>query len=136
MIDWEPLWLSFRLSLVTTAILFFIALPLSYWLAYSRRRVTVIAEAIISLPLVLPPTVLGFYLLLAFSPANAFGKFLERFMDIRLVFTFPGLVIASLCYSLPFMVNPIQAGLKGLPPALREASHTLGKSGFTTLVKV
>jgi molybdate transport system permease protein len=136
MIDWEPLWLSCRLSLVTTAILFLIALPLAYWLAYSRWRAKVIVEAVISLPLVLPPTVLGFYLLLAFSPDHAFGKFLERFMDIRLVFTFPGLVIASLCYSLPFMVNPIQAGLKGLPPALREASHTLGKSGFTTLIKV
>jgi molybdate transport system permease protein len=136
MIDWEPLWLSCKLSLTTTAILFFIALPLSYWLAYSRWRAKAVAEAVISLPLVLPPTVLGFYLLLAFSPANSFGKFLERFMDIRLVFTFPGLVIASLCYSLPFMVNPIQAGLKGLSPALREASYTLGKSGFTTLVKV
>lgn len=136
MIDWQPLALSLRLSLVTTAILFFIALPLAYWLAYSRWRIKVIAEAVVSLPLVLPPSVLGFYLLLAFSPSNGFGKFLDRYMDIRLVFTFPGLVIASLLYSLPFMVNPIQAGFKSIPPAIKEASQTLGKSGFTTLVKV
>jgi len=136
MIDWEPLWLSCRLSLVTTAILFFIALPLAYWLAYSRWRIKIVAEAMISLPLVLPPSVLGFYLLLAFSPGHSFGHFLERYFDIRLVFTFPGLVIASLFYSLPFMVNPIQAGFSSLPPALREAAHTLGKSGFTTLVRV
>jgi molybdate transport system permease protein len=136
MIDWEPLWLSFKLSLVTTAILFLIALPLACWLAYSRFRLKVVAEALISLPLVLPPSVLGFYLLLAFSPSHAFGKFLDQYLDIRLVFSFPGLVIASLLYSLPFMVNPILSGLKSLPPSLKEASYTLGKSGFTTLVKI
>lgn len=136
MIDWNPLWLSFQLSFVTTVILLVIALPLSYWLAYSRHRIKVVAEAIISLPLVLPPTVLGFYLLLAFSPAHFFGHFLDRYLNIRLVFTFPGLVIASLFYSLPFMVNPILSGLKSLPPSLKEAAHTLGKSDFITLVKV
>lgn len=136
MIDWEPLWLSFKLSLVTTAILFLIALPLACWLAYSRFRLKVVAEALISLPLVLPPSVLGFYLLLAFSPSHAFGKFLDQYLDIHLVFSFPGLVIASLLYSLPFMVNPILSGLKSLPPSLKEASYTLGKSGFTTLVKI
>jgi molybdate transport system permease protein len=136
MIDWAPLWLSFRLALVTTVILLLIAIPLANWLAHSRFRLRAVLEAVISLPLVLPPSVLGFYLLLAFSPSNAFGKFLEDHFDLRLVFSFPGLVIASLIYSLPFMVNPILSGFKGLPRSLRDASSTLGKSAFTTLLKV
>jgi molybdate transport system permease protein len=136
MTDMAPLWLSFKLSLITTAILLLIAIPLANWLAYSRFRLRLVAEAVISLPLVLPPTVLGFYLLLAFSPSNAFGKFLDQWLDIRLVFSFPGLVIASLIYSLPFMVNPILAGFRGLPPSLREAASTLGKPGTVTLVKI
>ncbi|MES1160482.1 MAG: molybdate ABC transporter permease subunit [Bacteroidota bacterium] len=136
MIDLQPLWLSLRLSLVTTGLLLLIALPLAYWLTYSRYRVKVVVEAIVSLPMVLPPSVLGFYLLLAFSPSHALGKFIDRFLDLRLVFTFPGLVVASLFYSLPFMVNPILSGFKSLPPALKEASHTLGKSSFTTLVRI
>lgn len=136
MIDWLPIWLSLRLAVVTTAILFLLGIPLSYWLAYSRRRWKVIAEACISLPMVLPPTVLGFYLLLAFSPAGSFGRFLDHYFDLRLVFTFRGLVVASLIYSLPFMVNPLLAGFKNLPPHLREASRTLGKSDWTTLRRI
>jgi molybdate transport system permease protein len=136
MIDWQPLWLSFRLAFVTTAILLLISIPIAYWLAYSRFRLKVVAETVISLPMVLPPSVLGFYLLLAFSPSGSFGHLLDRYLDIRLVFTFPGLVVASLFYSLPFMVNPILSGFKSLPPALKEASQTLGKSSSTTLVRV
>jgi molybdate transport system permease protein len=136
MIDMAPLWLSFRLSLITTAILFLIAIPLANWLAYSRFRLKAAVEAAISLPLVLPPSVLGFYLLLAFSPAHAFGRFLDQTLGLRLVFSFPGLVTASLIYSLPFMVSPILSGLKSLPRSLRDASSTLGKSGTTTLLKV
>jgi molybdate transport system permease protein len=136
MIDKDPIWLSFRLSLVTTAILVVIAIPLAYWLAYSRQRLKIAVEAIVSLPLVLPPTVLGFYLLLACSPAHGIGRFLDHTLDIRLAFTFPGLVLASLVYSLPFMVNPVLSGFKSLPPSLKEASHTLGKSGIITLIKV
>ena len=136
MTDWQPLWLSFRLAFTTTVILLAISLPLSYWLAYSRRRIKTLVEALISLPMVLPPSVLGFYLLVAFSPAHGMGRFLDKWLDIRLVFTFPGLVVASLFYSLPFMVNPLLSGFKSLSPTLREASYTLGKSGFTTLIKV
>jgi molybdate transport system permease protein len=136
MIDWQPLWLSLRLSLITTAILLLIALPLAYWLAYSRYRLKVVIEAIVSLPMVLPPSVLGFYLLVALSPSHGFGKWLDQYLNIRLVFTFPGLVIASLFYSLPFMVNPILSGFKSLPPSLKEASQTLGRSSFTTLLKI
>ncbi|HMH20331.1 MAG TPA: molybdate ABC transporter permease subunit [Puia sp.] len=136
MIDWEPLWLSLRLSLVTTVILFLIALPLACWLAYTRFRIRAVVESLVSLPLVLPPSVLGFYLLLAFSPSHAFGKFLDHYLGLRFVFSFPGLVIASILYSLPFMVNPVLSGLKSLPPSLKEASYTLGKSRFSTLVNI
>ncbi|MEG1228485.1 MAG: molybdate ABC transporter permease subunit [Flavobacterium sp.] len=136
MINLEPIWLTAKLALITTIILFFVAVPLSYWLSYSRFRFKAVIEALISLPLVLPPSVLGFYLLIGFSPENAFGKFLSDYFDLRLVFTFQGLILASVLYSLPFMVNPILSGLKNLPPALQEASFTLGKSRFVTVTKI
>ena len=87
------------------------------------------------MPLVLPPTVIGFYLLVAFSPAYQFGGWLES-IGVRFAFTFPGLVIASIIYSLPFMVQPIQSGLSNLPPSLSEASYILGKTKFSTLLNV
>lgn len=136
MIDFDPLWLTAKLALITTLILLLLAIPLCYWLAYSRFRFKAVIEAIISLPLVLPPSVLGFYLLIAFSPENAFGKFLSEYLDLRLVFTFQGLILASVLYSLPFMVNPILSGLKNLPATLQEASFTLGKSRFATILKI
>src|SRR6187402_1958592 len=136
MIDLDPLWLTAKLAFITTLILLVIAIPLCYWLAYSRFRFKAVIEAIISLPLVLPPSVLGFYLLIAFSPENAFGKFLSEYFDVRLVFTFQGLILASVLYSLPFMVNPILSGLKNLPVSLQEASFTLGKSRFSTILKI
>ena len=136
MINLDPLWLTAKLALITTLILFMVSIPLSYWLCYSRIRLKAIIEALISLPLVLPPSVLGFYLLIAFSPENAFGKFLSDYFDVRLVFTFEGLILASVLYSLPFMVNPILSGLKNLSPTLQEASFTLGKSRFTTITKI
>lgn len=136
MIDFEPFYLTLKLAATTTVLLFLVGVPLGYWLAYSPVRAKVLVEAIVGLPLVLPPTVLGFYLLLAFSPENAFGKFLENYLDIRLVFSFPGLVIASMVYSLPFMVQPLQTGFRTIPKNLVEASYLLGKSKLTTLLKV
>lgn len=136
MIDLDPFILTFKLSLVTTVILFVIGVPLAYWLAYSRSRFRIFVEASVAMPIVLPPSVLGFYLLLAFSPQQAFGRWLETYFDLHLVFTFPGLVIASVLYSLPFMVQPVQTGFQQLPHSLREASYTLGKSELTTLVRV
>ena len=88
------------------------------------------------MPLVLPPTVLGFYLLIAFSPNNAFGSFLQETLGLQLAFSFEGLLIASILYSLPFMVQPIAAGFSGLPPSLKEASYVLGKSRIETLIWV
>lgn len=136
LIDLSPLWLSCKLALIVTFILLVISIPLAYWLAYSKFKLKTIAEVIITLPLVLPPSVLGFYLLIAFSPANAFGKFIDIYFNLRLVFTFAGLIVASVIYSLPFMVNPVVAGFKNLPSSLKEASFTLGKSKFATVTKI
>jgi molybdate transport system permease protein len=136
MLDFEPFILTLKLAFTTTLVLFIICTPIAYWLAFSRSKFKVLIEAFVGLPLVLPPSVLGFYLLLAFSPQNSFGKFLETYFDIRLVFTFPGLVIASVIYSLPFMIQPIQSGFRMVPETLIETAYTLGKSKFTTLLKV
>ena len=132
MLQWDPFILTFKLATVTTVILFLLSVPLAYWLTYSRYKIKYVIEALVSLPLILPPSVLGFYLLLAFSPQNAFGKFLEQYFDLRLVFTFEGLIVASILYSLPFMVQPIHSGLKLLPLSLVEASYTLGKGRLTS----
>jgi len=134
--DFEPFLLTLKLSLITTFLLFVVGVPIGYWLAYTTLKFKIIIEALVALPIVLPPSVLGFYLLLAFSPQNAFGSWLENHLDIRLVFTFPGLVIASIIYSLPFMIQPIQTGFQQLPQSLRDASYTLGKGRMTTLFKV
>ena len=136
MLDLSPFYLTLKLAIVTTAILFVISVPVAYGLAFVRWRGKVILDALVGLPLVLPPSVLGFYLLLAFSPQNAFGHFLEKYFDLRLVFSFPGLVVASVIYSLPFMIQPIQNGFRSVPVALKEAAYTLGKGRFTTLTKV
>ncbi|MFT5167876.1 MAG: molybdate transport system permease protein [Saprospiraceae bacterium] len=136
MIDWEPLILTFQLAFITTLILLVISVPIAYWLAYSKSRIKPVIETLVTMPLVLPPTVLGFYLLVAFSPSNAFGQWLDEWLGIRLVFSFTGLVVASLIYSLPFMVQPIQSGFSNLSTSLKEAAYILGKSKTTTLLKV
>jgi molybdate transport system permease protein len=130
--DWQPLLLTFKLAAMTTAILCVIGIPLAAWLSGTRSRIKPALEALISMPLVLPPSVLGFYLLLAFSPANWFGGAVERITGLRLAFSFEGLVLASVLYSLPFMVHPVQSGFQGLPAVLQEAAHTLGKSRWQT----
>lgn len=133
--DWQPLLLTFQLAAITTAILCVIGIPLAYWLAHTRTRFKPVIETLVSMPLVLPPSVLGFYLLLAFSPQNAFGQWLEQWFHIRLVFSFAGLVIGSVIFSLPFMVHPVQSGFQSLPASLIEASRTLGKSDLVTLFR-
>lgn len=125
--------LTFELAGITTLILLIIGIPLGYFLSQTKSKLKPVLEAMVSMPLVLPPSVLGFYLLIAFSPKNAFGAWLEQTFDIRLVFSFEGLVIASVIFSLPFMVHPIQSGFSSLNKSLKEASYVLGKSGFETL---
>ncbi|HYJ65039.1 MAG TPA: molybdate ABC transporter permease subunit [Parafilimonas sp.] len=136
MIELSPLWLTFKLAFFTTLILFFVAIPLANWLASKKNIFKTIAEVIVSMPLVLPPSVIGFYMLLAFSPGNAFGEFLQQYFSVQLVFSFEGLLIASIIYSLPFMVHPIQSGLSSLSPSLKEAAYSLGKTKWQTLIKV
>lgn len=136
MIDWNPLILTFKLAFITTVLLLIISIPLAYWLANTRSKIKPIAETLVSMPLVLPPTVIGFYMLLAFSPSNSFGNWLDQWLGLKLVFSFEGLVLGSLIYSLPFMVHPIQAGFANLSSALKNASYSMGKSRFTTLTKV
>src|SRR5690606_30868499 len=104
--------------------------------AFSRYKIRYAVAAVVSLPLILPPSGLGFYLLIGFSPQSLPGRFLDSMFDLRLAFTFEGLVIASVIYSLPFMIQPILNGFKMLPASMLEASYTLGKSAFTTLLRV
>lgn len=134
--DLEPIWLSLRLAAITTILLLFIGVPIAYWLSRKQTVLKLIAEALITMPLVLPPSVLGFYLLLAFSPSNAFGEWLQAHFDLQLVFSFHGLIIASIIYSLPFMVSPIKAAFSHLPKSMAEASYIMGKSKTQTFFKV
>jgi len=136
MLDWSPIILTLQLALITTVILLVISIPLAYWMANTKSRIKPIIEAIVSLPLVLPPTVLGFYLLIAFSPESAIGSFLNDVFGLKLAFSFSGLVIGSIIYSLPFMVQPLQAGFASLPSSFSEASFVLGKSKYQTITKV
>lgn len=132
----DTLLLTAKLATATTGILFLLGLPVAYILAYTRYRIKVIFEALICMPMVLPPTVLGYYLLVAFSPQNGFGRFIEQYFDVRLAFSFEGILIASVIAGLPFMIQPLQSGLTSLPASFREASYTLGKSRITTFFRV
>lgn len=130
------LFLTFRLAAITTVVFLIVGVPLAYRLARMHSRFKPWLEALISMPLVLPPTVLGFYLLLAFSPTTAFGGWLEQHLGWKLVFTFEGLVVGSVIYSLPFMVQPVQAGFEAFPKQLAEASYVLGKSRLETFFRI
>ncbi len=134
--DIQPLWLTFKLASVTTAILFTIAVPFAWWLANTKIRFKPVAKTLVSMPLVLPPSVLGFYLLLAFSPERWFGKWLDRELGISLAFSFAGLVIASINFSFPFLVHPVQAAFQNLPRSLTDAAKVLGKSNIQIFFRV
>jgi molybdate transport system permease protein len=135
-IDWTPFWLSFKLAATTTAILFLIALPLAWWLSRTRSRVKPLIEAVTALPIVLPPSVLGFYLLWGLSPQSPLGAFFEETLGVKLVFSFAGLVVASCLYSFPFMVQPLQSGFESLDRRMIEASWLAGKGPWQTLWRV
>lgn len=136
MLDWTPLILTFKLAMITTVLLFVVSLPIAYWLAFSKSRIKAIFESLISMPLVLPPTVLGFYLLVVFSPSNTFGAWIDQVLGIQFIFSFEGLVLASMIYSLPFMVHPIQSGFLKIPQSHLDAAAILGKSRRATLWRV
>ena len=135
-LDFEPFLLSFKLATVTTAILFVIALPVSWWMSQTKTRYKPAIEAIVSLPIVLPPSVLGFYILFALSQNSPVGAFFEEHFGIKLVFNFAGLVVASCLYSFPFMVQPLQSGFENLNRHMLEASYLAGKSRIRTLFSI
>jgi molybdate transport system permease protein len=130
-----PLYLTFKLAIIATVVLFFIGIFVAYFLAYTKSKLRFVYEALVNIPLFLPPIVLGFYILVIFSPASFLGKILEYF-GIKLVFSFSGLVVGSILYSFPFMVNPLVSGFRALPKSLKEASYTLGKTKLETFFKV
>ena len=134
--DLTPIWLTLKLASITTLVLLIIGLPLAYWLSKGRSIVKIILEAIITMPLVLPPSVLGFYLLLAFSPRHGVGKWLHDTFNLQFVFSFQGLILASVIYSMPFMIGPIKSALQQLPLSLSQASYTLGKTERQTFIYV
>jgi molybdate transport system permease protein len=134
--DWQALLLTLKLDLCVCGLLFAIGVPLAFWLAYCSWRAKFLVEAIIALPLVLPPTVLGFYLLLAMGPHSLLGRTYFWAWGHGLPFTFGGLVVASVIYSLPFMVQPISAAFAAVDPKLISASEVLGASGLRTFMRV
>lgn len=134
--DWEALVLTIKLDLAVCAALLIIGVPIAYWLASSRWRWKFLVEAVVALPLVLPPTVLGFYMLLALGPKSPLGKASGWIWGHGLPFTFGGLVVASIVYSLPFMVQPVSAAFASVDPMLIAASSVLGASRWRTFCRV
>jgi molybdate transport system permease protein len=132
--DWQAFALTLKLAAITTAILLCIAVPLAAWLALGRSRWRVIAEALTGLPLVLPPTVLGFYLLVLLGPRTSLGRAITAMLGHPLAFSFAGLVVGSVIYSLPFAVQPIVAGFAAIDGSLIDAARLLG-AGPVRLVR-
>jgi molybdate transport system permease protein len=133
---WQSLALTLRLAALTTLVLGLIGLPLAHWLNTTRNRVAPVIETLVTLPIVLPPTVIGFYLLVAFSPNQGFGQWWLDTFGTPLAFSFTGLVTASVIYSLPFAVQPFQAALKAVPPELIDAGRALGATPWRTFLRV
>jgi len=134
--NWQAFGLTIRLAVLVAAVLMVLGLPIAYWIAYSRRRWKFLAEAAVALPIVLPPTVLGFYLLLALGSRSPFGRWWQSLTGHTLAFTFSGLVIGSVLYSLPFAVQPFAASFALVEPRLMAASATLGASKLQTFFRV
>jgi molybdate transport system permease protein len=134
--DLNPIWLTLKLAAITSLLLLLIGLPVAWWLSKGWSFFKILIEAIITMPLVLPPSVLGFYLLLAFSPQRGVGKWLLQTFNIQFVFSFSGLILASIIYSMPFTIGPLKSALQQLPVSLSQASYSLGKSKWQTFVHV
>ncbi|CAN5563615.1 molybdate ABC transporter permease subunit [soil metagenome] len=134
--DWQAVELTLRLALLTTLVLVVIGTPLAWWLASTRRPWRGLFHALVALPLVLPPTVLGFYLLVAMGPDGPIGALTQALGIGRLAFTFEGILVASVVYSLPFMVQPLTVAFASIDRSLLEASWTLGRSAPATFFRV
>jgi molybdate transport system permease protein len=135
-IDWQTLWLTLQLAFTVSLILFVLSLPIAYWIAFSRWRWKFLIEALVALPIVLPPTVLGFYVLVALGPRSPLGHWWISLTGHTLAFTFTGLVIGSIFYSLPFAVQPFAASFSAVDRKLIAASATLGASRLRTFLRV
>jgi molybdate transport system permease protein len=134
--DWQALWLTLRLAAVTTIMLLAMGIPLACWIALTRSRVRPLVEAVTTLPILLPPTVLGFYLLVLLGPHTVFGRAAARLFGHPLAFSFSGLVVGSVLYSLPFAVQPLAAGFRSVDTALLDQAQLLGAGRWRTLTSV
>lgn len=134
--DWGALWLSVQLAAMTSAVLVCVGIPIAYWIVFSQRRWKFLVEAVVALPLVLPPTVLGFYVLTALGPFSPLGRLFIRMTGHGLPFTFEGLLVASVLYSLPFAVQPFSSQFSSIDRRLLEASWSLGVSRSATFRRV
>jgi molybdate transport system permease protein len=134
--NWTAIWLTFKLASLAAASLLAIGLPIAYWLTFSRWRWKFVIESVVALPLVLPPTVLGFYILVAIGPQSPLGRLYTDLVGQPLPFTFQGLLLASILYSLPFAVQPFATAFEQVDRKLIEASWTLGLSKFKTFFKL
>ncbi len=134
--NWEAFALTARLAIMVAAVLVVLGLPIAYWITYSRWRWKFLVESLVSVPLVLPPTVLGYYLLVLFGNTTAFGRWYESLTGHTLAFTFGGLVVGSILYSLPFAVQPFAASFAAVDRRLLAASASLGASGWRTFWRV
>jgi molybdate transport system permease protein len=135
-IDWQAFWLTFQLAVAVSAILFVLGMPVACWIAFSPWRWKFLVEAIVALPIVLPPTVLGFYVLVALGPRSPLGRWWISLTGHTLAFTFSGLVIGSILYSLPFAVQPFASAFASVDRRLIAASATLGASPLRTFLRV
>jgi molybdate transport system permease protein len=135
-VDWQAFGLTLQLAMLVSAILFLLGLPLAYWIAFSRRRWRFLIEAVVALPIVLPPTVLGFYVLVALGSRSPLGRWWQSLTGHTLAFTFSGLVIGSVLYSLPFAVQPFAASFSAVDRKLLAASATLGASPLRSFFRV
>jgi molybdate transport system permease protein len=136
MLNWIAIWVTLKLAALTALILLVVGLPIAYWVSFSRWRWKFLIESVVALPLVLPPTVLGFYILVAIGPHSPFGRFYTELVGHPLPFTFEGLLLASVLYSLPFAVQPFSAAFDQVDRRVIETSWTLGVSKFKTFVKL
>jgi len=135
-IDWQAFWLTLQLAVMVSAILLLLGLPIAHWIAFSPWRWKFLVEAVVALPIVLPPTVLGFYLLVAFGPRSPLGRWWIALTGHTLAFTFSGLVIGSILYSLPFAVQPFAASFASVDRKLIAASATLGASPLRSFFSI
>lgn len=134
--DWQAFWLTIRLALLVATILLVLGIPVAYWITFSKWRWKFIAEAVVALPVVMPPTVLGFYVLFALGPHTPLGRAWIAMTGHTLAFTFTGLVIGSILYSFPFAVQPFAASFGAVDPTFLQASATLGASKLRTFFRV